>query len=296
MIKPINNLAEQIKSIQLEKNKNHQQNILSLENRKASAMSQIKEIQSSLTSTLREKEKEKNSINSDIDKIQKADAKLKEVLRNCDSDFNNLIKAFSSRQIMMDQVRSKENQIQNNVQNELQSLRDIIQYSQTSKRIQEHQNRTNQHSNSYSIKTPQIDSHDNRGFGIDIFEIVSIILSILLIGSWVYFLFFQDPEIVYQNPPKTNQGTIQNLIPNSYLQPSDLYNVNQKLTKDMNIDEIVSIIFQHNPNDVAKHYNKDIENYKIFLYNNNKHCFLKANSQIILKEDTLVSIPCYKSQ
>jgi hypothetical protein len=197
---------------------------------------------------------------------------------------------------MMDQVRSKENQIQNNVQNELQSLRDIIQHSQTSKRIQEHQNRTNQHSNSSSIKTPQIESHDNRGFGTDIFEIVSIILSILLIGSWVYFLFFQVPEIVYQNPPNTNQGTIQKLIPNSYLQPSDLHNVNQKLTKDMKIYTIFYIIFQQNPNDVAKHYNKDIKNYKIYLYNNNKHCFLKTNSQIILKEDSLVLIPCYNSK
>jgi hypothetical protein len=296
IIKPINNLAEQIKSIQIEKNKNHQQNITSLENRRASALSQIKEIQSSLTSTLREKEKEKNSINADIDKIQRADSKLKEVLRNCDSDFNNLIKDFSSRQIMMDQVRSKENQIQKNVQNELQSLRDIIQHSQTSKRIQEQQYRTNQHSNSSSIKTPQIESHDNSGFGIDIFEIVSIILSILLIGSWVYFLFFQDPEIVYQNPPNTNQETIQNLIPNAYLQPSELNNVNKKLKKDMNIDTIISIIFQQNPNDVARHYKKDIHNYKIFLYNNNKHCFLKANSQFTLIEDSLVIIPCYKSK
>ncbi len=289
-------LLTELENIQIEKNKNHQQNIASLENRRASILSQIKEIQSNLTSTLREKEKEKNSINADIDKIQRADAKLKDVLRNCDSDFNNLIKAFSSRQIMMDQVRSKENQIQNNVQNELQSLRDIIQHSQTSKRIQEHQFRTNQHSNSSSIKTPQIESHDNRGFGTDIFEIASIILSILLIGSWVYFLFFQDPEIVYQNPPNTNQETIQNLIPNAYLQPSELNNVNKKLKKDMNIDTIVSIIFQQNPNDVARHYKKDIHNYKIFLYNNNKHCFLKANRQFTLIEDSLVIIPCYKSK
>ena len=287
-------LLTELENIQIEKNKNHQQNIASLENRRASVLSQIKEIQSNLTSTLREKEKEKNSINADIDKIQRADAKLKDVLRNCDSDFNNLIKAFSSRQIMMDQVRSKENQIQNNVQNELQSLRDIIQHYQTSKRIQEHQFRTNQHSNSSSIKTPQIESHDNRGFGTDIFEIASIILSILLIGSWVYFLFFQDPEIVYQNPPNTNQETIQNLIPNAYLQPSELNNVNKKLKKDMNIDTIVSIIFQQNQNDVARHYKKDIHNYKIFLYNNNKHCFLKANRQFTLIEDSLVIIPCYK--
>lgn len=289
-------LLTELENIKIEKNQNHQQNISNLENRKATALTKIKEIQSSLTSTLQEKEREKNSINSEINKIQKAEAKLNEVLQNCDSDFNNLVKAFSSKQIMIDQVKNKENLIQNTVQNELQSIKEIIKNSHTSKRIQEHQNRTNHHSKSFSIKTPQIESHDNRGFGIDIFEIVSIILSILLIGSWVYFLFFQDPEIVYQNPPNTNQEAIHNLIPNTYLQPSDLYNVNQRLKKDMNIDTIVSIIFQHNPNDVAKHYNKDINNYKTFLYNNNKNCFLKVNSQIILKEDTLVSIPCYKSQ
>lgn len=44
-------------------------------------------------------------------------------------------------------------------------------------------------------------------FPLDLFKIISIFLTVLLIGSWVYFLFFNSPEnnSVKKNQSKTEQ-------------------------------------------------------------------------------------------
>lgn len=148
------------------------------------------------------------------------------------------------------------------------------------------------------------------GYKIDVFKIASLILGLLLVFSWVYFLFFKDE----QAEPKTIQQEIVNKpipekieekptplelqplnpVPNSELNENDYRLVAKKLNYNSKIDDIVKLIFDKNPTDIKSHYIGQEGIYSKHLLELNKDCFEEKNGTYFFSKDTLRHIPSYK--
>jgi hypothetical protein len=64
----------------------------------------------------------------------------------------------------------------------------------------------------------------------------------------------------------------------------------------MKIDEVVSVIFELNPNEIKKHFSSQKKDYKIELFSKNKKCFdIKDGDTILNYSDTLRVIPILKT-
>jgi len=128
---------------------------------------------------------------------------------------------------------------------------------------------------------------------IDFFKITTLILSVLLISTWVYLFFGGSENSEYtedQYNPKSNQF----MEPNSKLSKKDCKIVSTKINYEYKLDTIVDIIFKLNPNDIQSTYEKYREKYSTLLYNKNENCFEIIDNDTVFKKDSIKNIPSFK--
>ena len=283
------NILFEIDKIKAEKNNRNLEFLKSIESKKTASITKLKELQNSLSSTVKVKEREKSNITSDLQQIYNVEQKINQLIRSFDTKINDLVHAFKSKKILFDELQEQERKIQNEFQHELLEYRKFAQNSESKPR--QFESPIHQKTN-VKVKTHKQDVQtDNKEFGINIFEIVSIVLAVLLIGSWVFFLFFQEPEIEYRNSPYSNQTEMENGNPIGQLKGVDAQKVNQELMINMTIDDVINIIFELNPNDVKKHFSSKRQEYLQFLIDANPNSFEKENNSYILILDSLGKRP-----
>lgn len=130
---------------------------------------------------------------------------------------------------------------------------------------------------------------DNRGFGINIFEVLTFVLAILLIGSWLFFIF-SEPE---ESNTVINNSTIGTQI--ETLSSDDLKLVNDRLQPNLEIDTVVQIIFNNNPHDVKEYFSKHKDNFTTLLREKNESSFDKStNGKYVYNGRALKNIPMKK--
>lgn len=139
----------------------------------------------------------------------------------------------------------------------------------------------------------------------DLFEILTAVFAFLWIVTSIYFIWFNKeeapPVTVERQKEKTEiSPTISEPIkiktlnpePNSRLNINDLNIINKQKVKNKSSNEIVEIIFQKNPTDIANYYFGQKDLYIKRLIETNLDCF---QNNICIKED-LKDIPSYKKQ
>lgn len=147
-----------------------------------------------------------------------------------------------------------------------------------------------------------------------IFKLVSFIFFALWLVTIIYYQAFQIPEknkiiqdYEYQinqniteddSEEKTidSQSTELNPKSNNQLNQNDIKNIAKSIKSDMNITEVVKIIFEKNPTDIKKHYENQIDLYSKKIIELNKNCFEEKNGNNYYKQDTIKNIPSFKSE
>jgi hypothetical protein len=235
------------------------------------------------------KQQERNSYESDLSKLTKYKSELVQFKKDVDDVFEKILKGISNS----NSNQKSDSSLYQKYNNQLNEISDFIERLNTDSRRNEDIRRN--HIPKPITKTPSEVEYENNGFGYFNFELVSIILAILLIGSWSYFLFFYEPDIPENyTRQKEIQGTGGGQSVQEFLNESDLSIVNKKLKRGMTLDTIVSIVFKNNPNDIESHYSSKKEIYKDLLIYSNEDLFKKVNLDYILDADALKKVPCKK--
>jgi len=147
-----------------------------------------------------------------------------------------------------------------------------------------------------------INKHRSRKFSI--YKILTAVFCLLWLGTIVYFLIFYEQnervvspisEQVYpqqQNIPQPNEikQLELNPNPNSKLNASALKLINKEGVKNKTPKQIVDIVFEKNPTDIASHYDNQKELYQKVLISKNLNCF--QNNICIC--DSLLYIPSFR--
>lgn len=153
---------------------------------------------------------------------------------------------------------------------------------------------------------------EEKAYKIDIFKVGTLVLSFLLIVTWVYFLFFKSnsdnekeliqnqeqvntiPEEQVQKPVEVT--TIEDLKPksNSILNENDYRIVARNLKTNMKLEDVVKIIFTKNPTELSSIYSGQEAIYSKHLLELNKQCFEEKEGIYYFAKDTLRQIPSYK--
>ncbi len=158
-------------------------------------------------------------------------------------------------------------------------------------------------SHSYDHSQPK-----RKAYKINIFKVATIVLSLMWIGTLIYFLFFHTSEDSIKNqlqelPQQQVQIEITdskaiipelNPVPNVELNENDYRNVAKNLNYNIKIDEVVKIIFDKNPTDIKGTYTGQEENYGKHIIDLNKDCFEEREEVYFFVKDTLRHIPSYK--
>ncbi len=147
-------------------------------------------------------------------------------------------------------------------------------------------------------------------YKIDIFKVSTIVLSVLLIITWVYFLFLksssdietaliqnQEPVNTIPHEQKALEMTkIEDLNPksNSTLNENDYRIVAKSMKPNMKLDEVVKVIFTKNPTDIGNVYSGQEAIYSKHLLVLNKQCFEEKEGICYFTKDTLRQIPSYQ--
>lgn len=137
----------------------------------------------------------------------------------------------------------------------------------------------------------------------DIFKVTSVILLLLCIVL-LYFLIFKndkkqgiEPTVnteqseVPSNEPEQVKTSELNPVPQSELNEHDCHLIAKKLSYDTKIDDVVTLIFKTNPNDIKKIYTGQEEIYGKVLIEKNKDCFQDRDGIYYFVQDTLKHIP-----
>lgn len=156
------------------------------------------------------------------------------------------------------------------------------------------------------------ESKYNKGFTFNMFKYISIVLFVLLILSWIFFVYkiadlqeseIQNRVVTVQTPPlqveeKLTARSLQPLNPisNSELNENDFRLVAKKLNYNTRIEEVVKIIFNMNPSDIKSHYDGQDSIYSKHLFDLNKDCFENREGILYFSRDTLRHIPSYKKE
>ena len=142
-----------------------------------------------------------------------------------------------------------------------------------------------------------------------IFKLLSFLFFALWLTTLSYFLLFNNNEPkqnlieASENIEETNienevqiQDTEIQLtpIPNGKLSPNDIKIVAQNIKSNMTLEDVVKIIFEKNPTDIKKNYEKNIELYSRELFKINKDCFEEKENKIYYVKDTIKNIPAFK--
>jgi hypothetical protein len=161
-----------------------------------------------------------------------------------------------------------------------------------------------------NIQSRSIRKEESEDYKIDIFKLATFILFLLLIGTWVYFLFFNSygeqknirttkQEVSSNTEPAFQQKTpnIQNEVldpkPNKELNENDYRLVAKKIKYSTKLDDIVKVIFDTNPTDIANYYKGQEALYANHIIELNKNCFEEKEGVFLFVKDTLRHIPSY---
>lgn len=140
----------------------------------------------------------------------------------------------------------------------------------------------------------------------DNFKIATIFLLLLWISTLIYFLVFNksEKETIIENEPTQEEITIEepelisiqvlNPQPNGELNENDYKLVAKKLNYNIEVKEVVKIIFKTNPTDINSHYDGQQNIYEEHLIDANKDCFENRNGIFYFTNDTLRHIPSFK--
>jgi hypothetical protein len=175
----------------------------------------------------------------------------------------------------------------------------------------ENQWQNNEHRNGHRRREEKEESEE-KAYKIDIFKVATLVLTFLLIVTWVYFLFFksnsenetqiiQSQEQVDTIPQEQEQKpddivTIADLNPksNSKLNENDYRIVAKNLKTNMKSDEVVKVIFNKNPTEIGSIYSGQEANYSKQLIELNKQCFEEKDGLYYFTKDTIKHIPTFK--
>lgn len=177
----------------------------------------------------------------------------------------------------------------------------------------EHQHQDLEHKSGHR-RREEIEQQKEKTYKIDIFKVATLILTFLLIVTWVYFLFFKsnsvDETVVIQNQEQVDTfqqeqeqeqepdeiAKIEDLKPksNSTLNENDYKIVAKNLKRNMKLDEVVKVIFTKNPTEIGSNYAGQEDIYSKHLLELNKKSFEEKEGVYLFTNDTIKQIPSYK--
>lgn len=147
-------------------------------------------------------------------------------------------------------------------------------------------------------------------YRINIFKVATFGLFLLLIGTWVYFLFFNskveqqaiqvpqqgvsfptEPAVKKQIP--TVRAEELNPKPNTELSENDYRIIAKKIKYSTKVEDIVKVIFDKNPTDIGSKYKGQETLYAKQIIEQNKNCFEEKDGLYLFTKDTLKHIPSY---
>jgi hypothetical protein len=262
-----------------------------LQDKKDYFLSQVDNLQKNVNSIHSKKQNERKSIDFDLSKLDQYISQLEKIQKNINSSFEDLLNRFTSYTI--NSIKNQENALSNGYSNHLNQINDFIERLNTN--VLRNEDTRENHIPNPITNTPSEVDHENNGFRYLNFKLVSIILAVLLIGSWCYFLFFyESPVQENYTDKKVIQVNRDSELPREFLNDSDLSIVNKKLKRGMTLDSIVSIVFINNPKDIESHYSSNRMGYKDLLLKSNLDLFKRENLDYILDADALLKVPCKK--
>ncbi len=150
-------------------------------------------------------------------------------------------------------------------------------------------------------------------YRINLYKVATFALLLLLICTWIYFLFFvkkneqkiiQDPEqeITAQTTPAVKPQISNvplealNPKPNSELSEKDYRIIAKNIQYRTKAEDIVKVIFEKNPTDIANSYKGQEVIYAKQIIELNKTCFEEKDGVFLFAKDTLRHIPSFKKQ
>ena len=158
----------------------------------------------------------------------------------------------------------------------------------------------------------KINNIEIKDFAFNNYKIATLVLSLLLIITWLYVLFSKSNSVADANDIK-NQKQVKNFttqpktfdikklnslnpIPNSVLNENDYKIVAKNLKPNMVLNEVVKVIFKKNPTEIGTFYADQETTYSKVLLELNWQCFKKKQEKYYFTNDTLKQIPSYKKQ
>ncbi len=142
-----------------------------------------------------------------------------------------------------------------------------------------------------------------------IFIGTSIFLFLLWAGTLIYFLWIKPPEIVISSESTQEEVQTENQLDssidndkniiiepqtNSELSVKEYTSIAKKIAPEMQLDQIVDIIYANSSNNVSTYYGGQKDAYSKLLLQLNKDCFITKGNYTIFHKDTLRHIPIYK--
>jgi hypothetical protein len=139
---------------------------------------------------------------------------------------------------------------------------------------------------------------EEKAYKINIFKVATLVLSFLLIVTWVYFLFFksntENETEEIKSPIETIEFGALSPKPNNELNENDYRIVAKNITYKSKIEDVVKVIFDENPTEIKSNYAGQMEAYSKHLLELNKECFEKKEGIIYFSKDTIRHIPSFK--
>ncbi|MBK8621048.1 MAG: hypothetical protein IPN79_04645 [Saprospiraceae bacterium] len=167
----------------------------------------------------------------------------------------------------------------------------------------EHQIQDFEHRSGHRRREEREEASD-KVYKINIYKVATFVLAFLLIFTWVYFFFFKSnkeniTEVIInqeqeQKPVEAIKITDLNPVSNSVLNKNDYRIVAKNLKTNMNLDDVVNVIFNNNPTEISRIYSGQEEIYSKHLLELNKQCFEEKEGIYYFSKDTLRQIPSYK--
>lgn len=175
----------------------------------------------------------------------------------------------------------------------------------------EHQRQDFEHRSSHKRREER-DESEEKSFKIDLYKVATLVLALLLLITWVYFLFIKsnsvDESEVIQNQEQVNTvpqeqeqkaveiAKLEDLNPksNSTLNENDYRIVAKNLKTNMKLEDVVKVIFSKNPTEISSVYSGQEAIYSKHLLELNKQCFEEKEGIYYFSKDTLRQIPSYK--
>lgn len=285
LLKEITSLKDIAHKIQIEINQKNEQLLHKIVSKNNEVIGKLKSSVQKTHGIIKENEfklseyQKRNKSNSDI--IHK----YKDIINHLEFESNKIISSFRKQEIDENVLKSNINNLHAKINRDYSNIPPTFNITQEQAVRSETQYVRLKKQN---IEARQVET-DNKGFGINIFEILTIILTVLLIGSWLFF-FFSDSE---EPSSAINETIVEARI--GTLSADDLKLVNEKLKPNSNMDSVIEVIFRNNPNDVENYFGRHRSDFIILLREQNTSSFDETpKGEFIFNGIPLASIPSKK--